>query len=593
MGETWEFERLQMINRWRKQSCKAGESGQAMLFVLLALGLALMGAAAFSVDLGNMWMQRQTAQNVADAACTAAAMDMLTDATSAGTTQGGFTAGTDFSCSGNATAAPCVYAANNMGYAPAALVAGQPGYDVSFTFPATVPGVVDCTGTPPPPVCTAAGFTPFSTYVRATVANRVPLSFAGLLSGSKTTDVMAQATCGLVFSSAPIPILIMNPTLSGTFDVRGNGSQNKITIYGGPQRSIQVNSTSATASTANGSPTVDLSLGGPNLAGSDIGITGGPSTPPFTYLGSPPGKWVDPAPALSDPFASLPVPAKPSNGSVSSVAEGTHGCPTGSGGCYEYTAGYYAADAKGDGICAGNPCTKKTYTTLIFDPGLYYLDGNFTAASGSRLRPSDQTGDGSGGTVFYFNSGTLAWDANTGNTTNGCTASISTSASVGTGQLKYGVKCTSTSDLPGNLPASITGNLLMGACTGPYGDPLGTDDPIGEQHGIVFFQNRDTSAAAPKYGGGGTAAILGSMYFHYCNSDDNKPSNTPPITGLGSKCNPSAFTDQITLQGSSGSESYVVGNIVADELTMGGTPRIYMDRNKNALYYVLKATLIQ
>ena len=63
MGETWELERLQMINRWRKQACKAGESGQAMLFVLLALGLALMGAAAFSVDLGNMGMQRQTAQN--------------------------------------------------------------------------------------------------------------------------------------------------------------------------------------------------------------------------------------------------------------------------------------------------------------------------------------------------------------------------------------------------------------------------------------------------------------------------------------------------------------------------------------------------
>ena len=133
----------------------------------------------------------------------------------------------------------------------------------------------------------------------------------------------------------------------------------------------------------------------------------------------------------------------------------------------------------------------------------------------------------------------------------------------------------------------------MGACTGPYGDPLGTDDPIGEQHGIVFFQNRDTSAAKPSYGGGGTAAILGSMYFHYCNSDDNKPTNSPPIKGLGSKCNPSAFTDQITLQGSSGSESYVVGNIVTDELTLGGTPRIYMDLNPNALYYVLKATLIQ
>ena len=587
MGETWEFERLQMINRWRKQSCKAGESGQAMLFVLLALGLALMGAAAFSVDLGNMWMQRQTAQNVADAACTAAAMDMLTDATSAGTTQGGFTAGTDFSCSGNATAAPCVYAANNMGYAPAALVAGQPGYDVSFTFPTTVPGVVDCTGTPPPPVCTAAGFTPFSTYVRATVANRVPVSFAGLLSGSTTTDVMGQATCGLVFSSAPIPILIMNPSLSGTLDVRGSGSQNKITIYGGPQRSIQVNSTSATAVTVNGGPTVDLSKGGQNLSGSDIGITGGPGTPPFTYLGSPPGKWVDPAPAISDPFASLPVPAKPAtNGTITpNVPAGTKGCPAGtSGGCTEYSAGYYPS-----GIKVKND-------TAIFDPGLYYIDGTtngLTLDANSCVRPSTLAGDGSGGTVFYFNTAkTVTVVADSGSK---CAASITTTASSGTGQLQYGVKCTSGSDVPANLPTTITGNLLMGACTGPYGDPLGTDDPIGEQHGIVFFQNRavNLGGTQPSWGGGGTAAILGSMYFHYCNSDDDKPSGTPPITGLGSKCNPSAFTDQISLQGNPGSESYVVGNIVADELTFGGTPQVYMDLNPNALYYVLKATLLQ
>ncbi|PYX08482.1 MAG: hypothetical protein DMG85_10405, partial [Acidobacteria bacterium] len=176
-----------------------------------------------------------------------------------------------------------------------------------------------------------------------------------------------------------------------------------------------------------------------------------------------------------------------------------------------------------------------------------------------------------------------------------CAASITTTASSGTGQLQYGVKCTSGSDVPANLPTTITGNLLMGACTGPYGDPLGTDDPIGEQHGIVFFQNRavNLGGTQPSWGGGGTAAILGSMYFHYCNSDDDKPSGTPPITGLGSKCNPSAFTDQISLQGNPGSESYVVGNIVADELTFGGTPQVYMDLNPNALYYVLKATLLQ
>jgi hypothetical protein len=129
----------------------------------------------------------------------------------------------------------------------------------------------------------------------------------------------------------------------------------------------------------------------------------------------------------------------------------------------------------------------------------------------------------------------------------------------------------------------------MGPCTGPYGDPLGTDDPIGEQHGVVFFGNRSANLAAagtqPAWGGGGTAALLGSLYFHYCNSPDG--------TGLGSNCPTSAFTDQMTLQGNPGSTSYIVGNIVTDQLGLGGTPQIFMDLNPNALYYVIKASLLQ
>src|SRR5207244_8022018 len=113
---------------------------------------------------------------------------------------------------------------------------------------------------------------------------------------------------------------------------------------------------------------------------------------------------------------------------------------------------------------------------------------------------------------------------------------------------------------------------------------------------IVYIQKRDINLATakqPSWVCGVTAAILGSMYFHYCNSDDNKPTNTPPITGLGSKCNPSAFTDSLSFQGNAGATSYVVGNIVVDQLDASGTPAIYMDLNPNALYYVLKATLLQ
>src|SRR5579862_9558093 len=53
------------------------ESGQSMIITVLALGLFLLGAAGFGVDVANLWYHRQAAQTAADAACTAGAMDML------------------------------------------------------------------------------------------------------------------------------------------------------------------------------------------------------------------------------------------------------------------------------------------------------------------------------------------------------------------------------------------------------------------------------------------------------------------------------------------------------------------------------------
>lgn len=576
-------------HRWSKKSRRPGEAGQAILFVLLAMGLVLLGAVAFSVDMGNLWFHRQSAQSVADSSCTAAAMDMLFSANGGGAS-GGFTPGSNFSCSGSPGAAPCVYATKNMGFAPSTLTAGTPGYDVAFTFPGSLAGVPACTtGLGSPTICDAADFTAHP-YVQVNVDDRVRLSFAGLLSGSTTTDVGAQSTCGVVFSSSPIPILVLDPTRTATLNLGGTGAQDKITIYGGPQRSLQVNSSDANAINGNGNPVVNFSQGGPNLSGSDVGVTGGPTSPNVNYNRGSTGNWVAPTPAISDPFATLPVP-QPSAPAVAPtiVPAGTDGCPVGGGSCYKYFPGSYAAGKKGDAICVGNSCTLKASTNAIFVPGLYYLNGNFAAESGSCLRPSSLVGDGSGGVIFYFNSGTLNVDSNSGNSTTGCTgAALSTTVGTGTGQLQFGVKCTAASQVPANLPAAIPGNVLMGPCTGPYGDPLGTDDPIGEQHGVAFFGNRSVAVDpkdGPAWGGGGTAALLGSLYFHYCNSPDG--------AGLGSNCPSSAFTDNLTLQGGSGSKSYIIGNVVTDQLSLGGTPQIFMDLNPNALYYVIKASLLQ
>src|SRR5207302_2453601 len=125
-----------MKGGWEKKlGHKQSEGGQAILLLILALGIFLLGAVAFSVDMGNMWFHRQSAQTAADAACTAGAMDLLVDATAGKSTQGGFTAtkDTSFDCSATAIpptsgSTPCQYAALN-------------GYDSSNNSPGNLVSV--------------------------------------------------------------------------------------------------------------------------------------------------------------------------------------------------------------------------------------------------------------------------------------------------------------------------------------------------------------------------------------------------------------------------------------------------------------------
>jgi hypothetical protein len=136
------------IMKTRKRNSK--ESGQALLMVLLALAIFLLGTLAFAVDMGFLWWHRQTAQSAADAACVAGAMDLLVyNQTPNGSTLYPWvdTKGGGFDCKGQSDPArksnpgPCQYAARN-GYDSANTT---PGNDVYVSFPLTLPGVA----TPP------------------------------------------------------------------------------------------------------------------------------------------------------------------------------------------------------------------------------------------------------------------------------------------------------------------------------------------------------------------------------------------------------------------------------------------------------------
>jgi putative Flp pilus-assembly TadE/G-like protein len=560
-----------------KRSHRPREAGQATLFFILVLGIFLLGALCLAFDLSNMWFHRQAAQTAADAACTAGAMDLLVDAQGSGTGHQGFTPGTPFDCtaSGNSGSSVCQYALKN-GYNS---TNSTPGNLVSVSFPGSVGGV-----TPPP------GSMAPTPFIRVDVVDHVQTFFVGLLSGSRTADVRAFATCGLELATSPIPILVLDPhnpnvrPASSALDVQGNPV---ITIVGGPQQGIQVNSDDPAATNVGGSGTIDLSKGGPNGTGSDIGIWGGPTTAPGGFNGGTTGHWLSPHFPITDPFAQLAAPSRPADApAVTTVPVQTAPlvCPDIQ--CARFQPGYYPTGIcigkTGTCTCIGSPNT----CTAIFDPGLYFINGDFKVDANSCLRPSGAPGDGTGGVIFYFSGGgAVNVVANSGSK---CTTPFVTDGTGygGTSSLQYGVKCTPTSQIipPNLLPATLTGNVMLGPCTGPYGDPLGAADPIGIQRGILFFQDRSTLSANQAWGGSGTFLLAGTMYFHSCNAAG---------TGTGCGAPGTYYNDIFTLQGGSGSTTYVLGDIIADNISLQGNSAITMDLNPTKAFSILKASLLQ
>jgi len=155
--------------------------------------------------------------------------------------------------------------------------------------------------------------------------------------------------------------------------------------------------------------------------------------------------------------------------------------------------------------------------------------------------------------------------------------------------------------LPKNLPNSISGSVLLAPCLGQYGDPLAwaaksaanplgdpSADPNGDQRGILFFQNRsiapNKAQNQPTYNGGGQFLMAGTMYFHQCVVSGSD-------TGQG--CTANAFNTVFNLQGNSGATTYILGDIIADQIDMGGNPDITMNLSPSATYTTLKASLLQ
>jgi hypothetical protein len=584
---------MRKSKQFRKRSSVSRESGQAMVLMLLIFAIVLLGAVAFAVDMGMIWYHRQQAQNAADSACVAGAMDILVNAAGAATGHQGFafTGNSDscypgnsngFHCSAKPGAAPCAYAARN-GYS------GSSTNDVCVSFPTAA----QMTAVP-------AASVPGSTlvpqaFMRVDVTDHVPSWFSGVLSGQTTRDVRTFAACGSVLESAPVPIVVLHPTQNSS--MQGNGTPT-VKILGGPSKSIEVNSGSSTAVGFAG--TIDLSQGGPNYDGSQLGTFGGPATPTGTFLPNA-TFWIDHAAPVVDPFQGIvapvqpPAPATPSDlagvaacSSANIVAQAcvidyrtkaggvgkAHGCPDPNG-CILFTAGFYPDTFVVKGPAGPN---RKTY---LFDPGVYYIKNGITGDANSVMRTSTFTPpspNNIGGIMFYVtgtpqncgaggSKGLVCIDSNSGSKASNAPALDTFSISDG---LCPGAtidpKLIAALTKNGTPFTGLNGNLLLAPCSGPYGLVIAGV----AYRGILFFQDRTVKNIQNAYGGGGSSLASGSLYFHES----------------------STYTSQLQLQGNAGSTSFILGEIVVDTLGMGGTPTIDMVLNPNKTNSILKATLL-
>jgi hypothetical protein len=653
-----------MKNHFKISRRSSSQRGQAFLAIVVFVAFLLLAIMGLATDYSQIWAHRQMAQGAADAACEAGVADLFLKGSdpSATTDYPGldltWIGSSSFTCSAKPNSVPCKYASLN----------GYTGSQVTVSFPASLPGV---------PAIPPAFGTIANPYVMVSITEPVPMTFSRLAANSSTVNISASAGCGLIAVNTPVPLVVLHTTANQSIYVGGSAS---IKIIGGPSRSIQVNSNSATAVNV---ASVDLSLAGPSGTGADFAVFGGPATKPSGVNVGSTGNYLPGANPFGDPFASVAAPSAPAAvGSATPVPFGMNGCPDPNG-CAEFAAGNYTSCTASGSIAAGangcltlpysggsrpkfasggtdwlpnhayaagalivpsahnmntsmfkvvtpgtsaatgpnpwnqTPCARQSDgsctggtqpdggvlqwqnvgvvainpSTAIFDPGLYYVGaGGFNLGSGSTARVSTATGDGNHGATFYFStSETVGVDSNSGKssactaassgsgTPNGCIVSYKVDGTVSTSATSYvpsqKLQCPSGSANPAQVPALVDGNILLGPCgptvavTDPYGSPDGN-------RGFLFFQNRAT-AASPSWGGGGQFLSSGFLYFH---------------NGNGATCG--TDTSCLTLKGNSGSGAYTLGNIVVDELSLGGSPTINMFLNPLATFSVLRPSLL-
>ena len=493
------------------------EDGQAIILVALAMSIFLIGAVGLAIDGSHLFSQRQMAQTAADAAAQAGMMSVFNGTNTAGTAA--FTASGSFACTTTDARTPCAYA-NRNGFG------GSAGDTVTIDFPATstVAGVNFSTNPSFPAV-----------LIRATVQRSVNTTLMGLL-GPTASTVQATAMAAIIAVQSAAPILVMHPTLANALSLSGTPA---IQICGGPNHSIQVNSSAGTlypgvAVSTGGNSSIDLSHAGPpdpgdctTGTGADFSVVGGPTSSPSSIAYGSTGSYDPLAPVMQDPLRNVappPVPTKPGTqqflGQGLTRADGVT-CPaSATKNCTVLSPGLYTG---------ANSLSNLKLTTVLFKPGIYYIQGgtqggglsctancNMAMATGAAADGTTGTNTGWTGNILIYNTGPAANPTNAG---------------------------------PINIGANGSVSLVGSPANSSY-------------LGILFFQDRSSVAQSHSMGGGGSLSLVGTIYL------------TNPLATM--TADPTHY-QSVSLQGGSGSSTLIQGEVIVGTLSMGGNAGITMN----------------
>ena len=629
--EEWSFNSM---NGYESRSPRShSERGQTFLVIVVFMAVLLLGTLGLGTDYAQIWAHRQMAQGAADAACQAAAADVYlnaVDPAAQGTYGIDFSwVGSTFNCTGKPNSSPCKYASIN----------GYSGSTVAVSFPSSLPGI------PPLP----AGFgTITHPYVKVAVTDPIPMSFTKLVSATGTFNISATAECGVNPVAVPIPLLVLHQTASSALSVGGTAT---IKILRGPNRSIQVNSKSASAVAVG---TVNLSQAGPAGTGADFAVFGGPATKPAgVSLGST-GKWISPSSPVGDPWVTISAPSVPATaGTATPVPFAVNGCPDPLG-CVEFTGGNYTSCAPtvapgGNGCLISPTFSYAPWQTPHFyiagaliqpikaqnNAGLYvYQAQNSGNSGGATPNPWNQTlgGPQADGAITWKNIGqpknstaifdpglyylgtsglnpgsntTMRMSTATGDGRNGATFYFSTSAgtvSVGsnTGKAPACTAASIGSGTPNNCIVSYspTGGTLLGVTSRLLRCPSGPPNP--PEVPSVMDGNILLGPCSGTYGS--TDGKSRGFLFFQSRSVSANPSWGGGgqfllsgfmyfHSGNGSTCGTN--TTCLTMSGGSGAGAFTLGNVVVDELSMQGNSTLNMILNPEVTFQVLRPQMLR